>query len=171
MNSSFDKSLALVLDKEGGYSADSRDPGGVTNLGVTQNTLEEWLGHPVTDKTMRELSIVQVAPLYKSKYWMACSAPKLPVGIDYAVFDCAVNNGVGTAVKLFQESLGCVPDGMLGPRTLQLIDQKNKIEMVEKFCERRRDYYSKLKLFPIYGNGWLNRVEFVLKNAIAMIEE
>ena len=167
----FDASLKLVLQSEGGYSAESCDPGGITNLGVTQRVMEEWLGHPVDDKFMQKLTPEIVAPLYKAKYWMACSAPKLPIGLDYAVFDTAVNMGVGTAVKLLQESLGCVPDAMLGPRTIQLIDQKDPTMMLAKFCQRRRDYYSGFKLFPLYGKGWLKRVEFVFENALKMIGE
>ena len=105
MQNNFDKCLDLVLKSEGGYVNNSQDPGGVTNLGVTQRVLEEWLGHPVDDKTMRNLTVDQVSGLYKAKYWMACYAPQLPLGVDYCLFDAAVNMGPGRAVKLLQEMM------------------------------------------------------------------
>ena len=61
MQNNFDKCLDLVLKSEGGYVNNSQDPGGVTNLGVTQRVLEEWLGHPVDDKIMRNLTVDQVS--------------------------------------------------------------------------------------------------------------
>ena len=106
MQNNFDNCLALLLKSEGGYVNNPKDPGGRTNLGVTQKTWEAWVGRESSEKEMRALTKDQVAPLYKAKYWTACYGPQLPLGVDYAVFDAAVNMGVGRAVKLLQESLG-----------------------------------------------------------------
>ena len=171
MNSNFDKSLEFVLKSEGHFVNDSRDPGGMTNLGITQRVLEEWLGHAVDEKTMRNLTPEQVAPIYKAKYWMACYAPQLKVGIDYLMFDAAVNMGPGRAVKLMQECIGCVPDGIIGPRTFQLLDQKKPEDIVDAFSKRKTSYYESLKTFPVFGKGWLKRVEDVKFNALRMIGE
>ena len=38
----FDRCLAVVLDKEGGFSDDSQDRGGPTQMGITLATLAEW---------------------------------------------------------------------------------------------------------------------------------
>lgn len=167
MLSNFDASLALVLQSEGGWVNNSNDPGGETNLGVTKSVWEAWVNHPV--KTMKGLMPEMVAPLYKSKYWLACYAQQLPLGVDYAVFDAAVNMGPGRAIKLLQESLGCVPDGMIGPRTLQLIDQKDPLEVINAFSDRKTNFYESLSTFQEFGKGWLKRVEDVKFNAIKMI--
>jgi lysozyme family protein len=71
MKENFDSALKQVLDSEGGFSNDQRDPGGMTNLGVTQGTWEMWVGHPVDEKEMRSLTPEKVAPMYKKKYWDA----------------------------------------------------------------------------------------------------
>ncbi len=34
--------LAFVLEQEGGFSNDQRDPGGATNLGITIGELRAW---------------------------------------------------------------------------------------------------------------------------------
>lgn len=171
MNANFDKCLALVLKSEGGFVNNPADPGGMTNLGVTKAVWEEWTGHAVDEKTMRNLTPQQVAPLYKAKYWMACYAPQLKTGVDYCLFDAAVNMGPGRAVKLLQEAMQCVPDGTIGPRTMQLLDQKKPEDIVQAFSQRKISFYEGLKTFPVFGAGWLKRVEQVKQNALQMIGE
>ena len=170
MQNNFDNCLALLLKSEGGYVNNPKDPGGRTNLGVTQKTWEAWVGRESSEKEIRALTKDQVAPLYKAKYWTACYGPQLPLGVDYAVFDAAVNMGVGRAVKLLQESLGCVPDGQIGPRTIQLIDQKKPQDVIEGFSKRKISFYESLPTFPTFGKGWLKRVEDVKFAALKMIE-
>ena len=169
MQNNFKKCLELVLKSEGGWVNNPKDPGGETNLGVTKKVWEEWVGHEV--KTMKDLTPEDVAPMYQAKYWMACYANQLPVGIDYMAFDAAVNMGPGRAVKLLQECLGCVPDGTIGPRTMQLIDQKKPEDIVDLYSKRKTSFYEGLATFATFGKGWLKRVEDVKFNALKMIGE
>ena len=170
MNSNFQKCLDLVLQSEGGWVDGNKigDSGGETNLGVTKKVWEEWVGHDV--KTIKDLTSADVAPLYKAKYWMACYAPQLKTGVDYMAFDMAVNAGPGRAVKLLQESVGCVPDGVIGPRTMQLIDQKNAQDVVQAYSNRKTSFYESLNK-PQFIKGWLKRIEDVKLNALNMIGE
>ena len=97
MQNNFQKCLDLVLKSEGGWVNNPADPGGETNFGVTKKVWEEWVGHEV--KTMKGLTPADVAPMYQAKYWLACYANQLPMGVDYMAFDAAVNMGPGRAVK------------------------------------------------------------------------
>ena len=169
MQNNFKKCLEFVLKSEGGWVNNPKDPGGETNLGVTKKVWEEWVGHEV--KTMKDLTPEDVAPMYQAKYFMACYANQLPVGIDYMAFDAAVNMGPGRAVKLLQECLGCVPDGTIGPRTMQLIDQKKPEDIVDLYSKRKTSFYESLATFATFGKGWLKRVEDVKFNALKMIGE
>ena len=169
MQNNFQKCLELVLKSEGGWVNNPKDPGGETNLGVTKKVWQEWIGHEV--KTMQGLTPTDVAPMYQAKYWMACYANQLPIGVDYMAFDAAVNMGAGRSVKLLQECLGCVPDGTIGPRTMQLIDGKDPKDVVEAFSQRKIGFYESLPTFPTFGKGWLKRVEDVKQNALKMIGE
>ena len=63
MRENFAKALEHVLNHEGGYVNHPADPGGMTNLGVTKRVWEEWVGHPVDEKAMRNLTPAQVVPL------------------------------------------------------------------------------------------------------------
>ena len=114
MKSNFDDSLDRVLATEGGFSNHPSDPGGMTNLGCTKAVWEEFVGHLVSEADMRALTPDLVAPLYKRKYWDKVSGDQLPKGLDYAVFDAAINSGAGRAAKWLQEVVGVVADGAIG---------------------------------------------------------
>jgi lysozyme family protein len=168
MASNFKECLDLVLQSEGGWVNNPQDPGGETNLGVTKAVWEEYVGHPV--KTMKDLTKDDVAPLYELKYWRPCYCEVLPRGLDFVVFSMGVNAGPGRSVKLLQQSIGCVPDGVIGPRTRELISSSNGTTLIAKFSETRREYYRSLKTFPIFGRGWLSRVDKEEQEALNMIK-
>jgi lysozyme family protein len=165
----FLKSLELVLKSEGGFSNHKEDGGGATNFGVTQKTWEDWVGHPVSEADMKSLTIEKITPLYKMKYWNPAYCDVLQEGLNYAVFDCAVNMGTGRAVKTLQQAVGCHPDGVIGPRTMERINALPVELILEKFSNEKRIFYQGLKNFPTFGKGWLNRVEEVKKNALIMV--
>ena len=166
MASNFQECLDLVLKSEGGWVNHPSDPGGETNLGVTKAVWEEFVGHPV--KTMKDLTKDDVAPMYALKYWRPCYCEVLPRGLDFVVFSMGVNAGPGRSVKLLQQSIGCVPDGVIGPRTRELISTSNSANLIAKFSETRREYYRSLKTFPIFGKGWLARVDREEQEALDM---
>ena len=157
MNNNFKECLDLVLKSEGGWVNNPADPGGETNLGVTKRVWEEYVGHPV--ESLKKLTKEDVAPLYEQKYWRPCYGEVLPRGLDFVVFSMGVNAGPGRSVKLLQQSIGCVPDGVIGPTTRGLISSSNPTTLISKFSETRREYYRALKTFPIFGKGWLARVD------------
>ena len=162
----FKNCLELVLKSEGGWVNDSRDSGGETIWGVTKAVWEEWVGHPVA--TMKNLTEADVAPLYEQKYWRPCYGEVLPRGLDLLSFSMGVNAGPGRSVKLLQQSIGCVPDGVIGPKTRELISASNSATLIAQFSEARRDYYRSLKTFPVFGKGWLSRVDAEEKEALNM---
>jgi lysozyme family protein len=159
MTKNFRDCLDLVLKSEGGYIDHPKDPGGRTNLGVTQRVWEEWIGHPATEKDMRELTPAIVAPMYEMRYWRTSYCEKLPRGLDLLIFSMAVNAGAGRSVKLLQDAIGVLPDGVIGPNTMAKINEANVETLIDKFSEARTAYYKGLKLFPVFGRGWLNRTD------------
>jgi lysozyme family protein len=166
MASNFQECLDLVLKSEGGWVNHPNDPGGETNLGVTKAVWEEFVGHPV--KTMKDLTKDDVAPMYALKYWRPCYCEVLPRGLDFVVFSMGVNAGPGRSIKLLQQSIGCLPDGVIGPKTRELISSSNGATLIAKFSETRREYYRSLKTFPIFGKGWLTRVDREEQEALDM---
>ena len=169
MLSNWQKSFELMLKSEGGYVNNPADPGGRTNLGVTQATWENWVGRASDETEMRGLTPEKVKPLYKKKYWDAVRGDDLPVGLDYLMFDFGVNAGPGRAIKLLQSAVGVTPDGGFGPITMAAVQAIDPVELIEKFSQAKEDFYRSLSQFPVFGKGWLNRVSDVRDKAISML--
>ena len=169
MQSNWDNAFKMMLASEGGYVHHPSDPGGRTNLGVTQRVWEEWVGRESNEKEMRSLTSEMVEPLYKRKFWDACKCDELPSGIDYLVFDFAVNAGVGRSAKILQAAVGVTPDGGIGPITVAAVNAIPEAELIEKFSQAKEDFYRSLNTFETFGKGWLNRVAAVKVKATTML--
>jgi lysozyme family protein len=161
MKSNFEKALAHVLSSEGGFSNHKLDPGGMTNLGCTKAVWEEFVGHPVSEADMRALTPASVAPLYKRKYWDKVAGDNLPAGLDYAVFDAAINSGPGRAAKWLQEVAGVPADGSIGKQTLAAVDAFSPLELIAQYNDKRLQFLESLPTFATFGKGWSNRVSSV----------
>jgi len=158
MKQNFQPALTALLKHEGGFVNHPRDPGGITNLGVTKRVWEAFVGHEVDEQTMRSLTPEMVAPLYKQRYWNAVKADDLPAGVDLCVFDCAVNSGAGRAIRFLQQAVGVKDDGLLGPATLAAVKSKSTQQTIEKFTDIRQKFLESLFTFGDFGKGWTRRV-------------
>ena len=169
MKENFNVALQHMLRHEGGFINHPRDPGGMTNLGVTARTWEDWIGHTPSEKEMRELTPEKVAPLYKRKYWDAIRGDDLPSGVDYCVFDCAVNSGPGRAAKMLQEVVGVKPDGGIGPITLAAVKAVDPVVLINKYADKRLTFWQSLPTFDTFGKGWTRRGNEVKDEALKMV--
>ena len=169
MISNWAEALKHVLKSEGGYVFHKDDPGGETNLGCTKKVYEEWVGHPVDSNTMKNLTPEMVAPIYKNKYWDKVQGDALPSGLDYLVFDMAINAGPGRAAKILQTAVGVTADGAIGPGTMKAVNAMDVKELIEKFSVARLQFYQDLPTFGTFGKGWSRRVaesKFVAEDMI-----
>lgn len=169
MNGNFERCLALVLKSEGGYVNNPADPGGMTNLGVTKNTYAAWVNRTVDETEMRSLTPDDVAPLYEHNYWNRVAGNELPVGVDYCVFDAAVNLGPSQAIKLIQRALNVVDDGILGEKTLAASHQRDAAELIEQFSEEHLQLMQTKKTWATFAKGFQNRIDFVKETALQMV--
>ena len=170
MTDNFDECLALVLAHEGGYSDHPKDPGGVTNLGVTKRAWEDFTGAPATVEHIRDLTPELVRPIYRKRYWDTAHCGELQSGLDYAVFDCAVNSGPLRSVKLLQQALGVTADGVLGKLTLAAIQAVPAVGLIHDMCEERLKFLRDLSPFGVFGKGWTRRVADVRAKSIEMAQ-
>lgn len=166
----FPACLKVILKHEGGYVNHKLDPGGRTNLGVTQRVWEAWTGRKATEQEMRSLTVDKVAPLYRQKYWEAVKGRDLAPGLDLHVFDFAVNAGPARAIRYLQMMIGSHPDGKFGPATMRAlsnyIDQYGTAKAIKRYGELREQYYRQLRTFPTFGRGWLRRNREVTEEAL-----
>jgi lysozyme family protein len=177
MISNWDKSFDMVIAHEGGFTNDERDPGnklpdgrkGSTMLGCTQANWEKYIGHEVTQDDMKALKKEDVKPLYKRDYWDAVRGDDLPAGVDYAVFDFAINAGPAAARKMIQKALGVTADGSIGPATMKAIQEAEGKDLLDNFSNSKEAFYKSLPTFQTYGKGWLKRVADVQTSASTML--
>lgn len=169
MNRNWNKSFDLVIVNEGGYVDNKLDPGGATNWGCTQAVWEGYIGHKVSVDDMKALTKEDVKPLYKKRYWDAIHGDAIPSGLDYCLFDCAINSGVNRSAKIIQEIVGVFADGAIGNNTVSAITQLNPITAINEFCDKRQAFLESLKTFPVFGKGWSKRVSEVRIRALEMV--
>ncbi len=168
MRQNFAEALQKVLHEEGGFVDHPEDPGGMTNLGVTKAVWEEWVGHPVDEKAMRNLTPAAVAPMYRKKYWDKIKGDDLPSGVDYCVFDAAANSGPGRAAKWLQGCVGVEQDGGIGPKTLAAVAVVDPKVLVEDYAKRRLSFLMDLPHWGTFGKGWSRRVAAMQSTASSM---
>ncbi|GJD30004.1 hypothetical protein PMNALOAF_1247 [Methylobacterium adhaesivum] len=164
----FERALPLVLKHEGGYVDHPKDPGGATNLGVTIGTLSSWLGRPASKADVAALTRATVAPIYRANYWNAIRADELPAGLDYCVFDFAVNSGPKRAAMALQRAVGVADDGVIGSITLANIANRPVDATIERVMADRMTFLRRLSTWPTFGKGWTARCDGVLREALAM---
>lgn len=165
--------LKLLLVHEGGFVNHPDDPGGMTNLGVTRKSWEQWIGRKPSEAEMRALSPMDVAPFYEQTYWKQLRCHQMPIALAYCVFDFGVNSGIVRAAQFLQRLVGAKDDGKIGPKTLEAVQQyataKGLEVLIENYCDARRDFLRRLGTFKTFGKGWLRRVAEVEDKAKEMI--
>ena len=152
----FDQAVAFVLEDriEGGYVNDPRDPGGETSFGISKRSYPK-----VNIKSLTRDGAISI---YKRDYWDAAGCDTMPPKIAVAVFDCAVNQGVGIAKRLIQKAAGVGADGIIGPKTRAAIGRANQEDLVVQFLGWRLRRYAFTANASIYMRGWSNRVLYLL---------
>lgn len=170
MKDNFEQCLALVLKHEGGWVNHPADPGGETMMGVTKKNWETYIGHPVPSGSMKNLTVKDVTPFYRANYWNKIRGDQLPDGVDFAVFDYAVNSGVSRAARQLQACAGLAQDGLIGPKTLEAVQSKKAVDLCKCICDNRLAFLKSLKTWPTFGKGWSRRVADVKKVSTTMAE-
>jgi lysozyme family protein len=169
MQSNFDKSLAAVLVHEGGYVNHPRDPGGATNKGVTQAVYDGYrVRKGMPKQSVRSIADAEVSYIYKVQYWDAVKGDELPSGVDYCVFDFAVNSGVSRASKFLQAAVGVKQDGQIGFATMEAVRNASPSGVVTSVCDARLAFLKRLSTWDVFGKGWASRVAGVRKMALGM---
>ena len=152
----FDEIIEITLEHEGGYVNDPTDLGGETNYGIAKRF------YPDVD--IKNLTKEGAKEIYKKDYWDKNKVDDLPDDLKYIFFDCCVNQGRGTAVKILQRAINgkggnLTVDGRFGPGTsFGLAKYKPSIDRVR--CYRLKHYYDLVNKKPEQERflfGWYRR--------------
>lgn len=169
MIQNFKPLLKKVLVHEGGYVNNPNDPGGATNKGVTQHTYTSWL-YKVgrQNRSVKLITDVELEAIYKQEYWDKVRGDDLPNGLDYAVFDFAVNSGPSRASKFLQAIVGVKQDGVIGSNTLNAVKKFPTASLVSTLCDNRLSWLKRLSTWKHFGRGWERRVTEVKEVSLMM---
>ncbi|NBS35421.1 MAG: hypothetical protein EBS82_06235 [Methylocystaceae bacterium] len=155
MKENYAQALKQVLKYEGGYVDHPKDPGGPTNKGVTQAVYDTWRkSKDLSTQSVRNISDSEVATIYKNLYWDRISGDYLPSGVDFAVFDYAVNSGVSRASRTLQSIVGVTQDGVIGPETIEAA----KTYVAMAVTNKRLAFMQSLSIWSTFGKGWSARI-------------
>lgn len=172
MKDNFPKSLKLVLKHEGGYVNHPRDPGGATNKGVIQKTYDGWRAKwGLKRQSVKLITDDEIAAIYKQEYWDAVKGDGLPDGVDFAVFDFAVNSGPARSIRFLQTVTGVVIDGKMGGDTLAAANRTPPQTIIRSLCQKRMTFLRNLPHWDTFGKGWTRRVVDVEKVALELAHQ
>jgi lysozyme family protein len=151
----------MLLD-EGGYTLHTvqGDSGGQTYAGIARNAHPGWSGWAIIDEGSTPPAD-QVRAFYKAKFWEPMQGDGInSQRIAESVFSFYVNAGT-PAIKLAQIVIGVTPDGVIGPRTLAVLNEADEDKFVMAYAlakiARYRDIVTRDRTQMKFMLGWINR--------------
>ena len=123
----FGPAFEKMIHDEGGYQLTDipGDRGGMTYAGIARNPNPDWPGWPLVDRKEFGGSLTSmVREFYRQRFWNVIRGDEIrDQQIAETIFNFGVNTGIGTAIKLAQIIVGATPDGGVGPKTVELLNQ------------------------------------------------
>lgn len=167
----FPQALRWVLQHEGFFVNHPKDPGGATNRGITQRTYDAFRrSRSETPRDVRAIEEAEVRQIYREQYADAVWFDRLPSGLDYALFDFAVNSGPARAVKALQNIVGVRTDGIMGNRTLAAVKAHDSGQVITLLCDARQRFVRSLRTYKTFGKGWERRIAEVERKGVTLAE-
>lgn len=152
----FETAFQRTIGHEGGYSNDSRDPGGETKYGISKRS------YPNED--IPNMTLDRARLIYLRDFWEVANCHQYPAVVAIEVFDAAVHHGPGNAIRFLQGALGVAQDGVVGPITVGAINDQPSLEgLLARFLGFRLAFMADLSNWQYHGKGWARRVATILK--------
>lgn len=174
--------IGVILSEEGGLSNNPRDPGGLTNRGITYGVFKDLHidingDGVVNERDLKLLSEEDARKIYRHLYWDKIKGDQLPAGIDLSTLDFSVNSGVSKAVMTLQHTVNAfhpfsevlAEDGELGPLTqtaVNTIYAAHPAAFIEDYNNARLVFLKNLSHWPDFKNGWSNRVKDIQADSL-----
>ena len=156
----FDQAFEIVIGHEGGYSNNSADPGGETKYGISKRS------YPNVD--IASLTLDGAKQIYQRDFWGKAGCDQCDPGLALIVFDAAVNNGVGQAVRWLQGAVGVTADGVIGPQTQAAIKATDAQQALVAMHAARIYMMAGLSTWGTFGRGWSKRLAQIPYQAATM---
>jgi len=149
----FKAALDATLQSEGGYVNDPQDSGGETYRGVARKYHSKWEGWIRVDLLKQQANFPksldsdevlqqQIAKFYEINFWDKLQGDRIDdQEVANSIFDFGVNAGVRMSAKLAQLSVGATADGVIGPKTLALLNAQDRTKFLSLFTVSKISRY------------------------------
>jgi lysozyme family protein len=163
----FEKAFRKTLDLEGGdkYTNIEGDNGGETKYGISKKAFP--------NEDIKNLTLERAKYLHYTYYWEPLKLDGVDSHIAEEMYDTAFNMGVGTAIKILQDSINFLSpsntlevDGKMGPKTLESF--KYWINKDEEALFRCLNGFQFMRFVQIvlhnntqkkFSRGWMKRIQ------------
>ena len=126
------------------------------------------------DLDIEHLVESQAIEIYRKDYWDACKCDELPPALAVMVFDAAVQHGAGArqddAPAMLQRAIGSVPDGKIGPKTIEAAQKMDTAKALRNLFVERVIHYSNNRNWTVYKQGWMKRLGDVMIYAASFVD-
>lgn len=163
----FALAFKLLIGHEGGYTDNPDDPGnwtgGKVNSGTCKGTNYGISAASYPSLDIAGLTLHDAMTIYERDYWRKAGCADLPARAAFIVFDAAVNNGVGRAVRWLQTVVGSPADGAYGPNTRRAVNaalgkDPSGDTIAGEFHASRLRFMVELDTWKTFGGGWSRRL-------------
>jgi len=142
--------------------------GGSVGVGTLKGSKEgiSAASYPTLD--IANLTDETICFIYKTDYLDKVCFEQMPIAVGVIIADCAINQGVGAAKILLQQSVDVETDGYIGPQTLEAVNKynSNPDPLVIEIAARRGLRYAQTNNLQTFGLGWFRRLQIVTAYAI-----
>ena len=160
----------FILSWEGGFSNNPNDSGGATMKGITLRTFQSVYGNDKTVSDLKRITDEQWQHIFKKYYWDKWKADEIECqAVANILVDWIWMSGI-TSIKSIQRALKLKDDGIVGPKTLSLINSMHPYKMFLIILEERRKYIEKISKGKnkVFKKGWLNRLNSIQYNKLIL---
>ena len=142
---SFEKALNKVLQLEGGLTLHKNETEkDITYAGIYRKAHPDWQGWNYIDRGL-EPPFELVKQFYYENFYKPLEIIKNETIRDL-LFEFAVNASLKTAIKLLQKVVGAKPDGIIGKKTLQKLNEylldNSEEEFIKDYTLARIAFYT-----------------------------
>lgn len=167
-----DLSFPYLIANEGGFVNNPRDPGGATNMGITQADLSRWRAMPCSTEDVKNLDRFEARRIYLFWFWTPLKLDQIiSQSIATCIFDESVNMGLYAGAKTAQQvcnSLGSnlEVDSIMGPQTIAALNSCDPDKFITAFSSAMKAAYEQIIIhdpkMQTFYNGWMKRADRLL---------
>lgn len=152
----FDRAIEVVLQHEGGYVNNPKDPGGETNYGISKKS------NPTVD--IKNLTRENAKTIYKARYWEPNLLHRLnDPEVATAALDTVVQHGSKGGGRILQQAVtgAGVPtttDGKLGAGSIAAMNTADPKKLLANIYMQRKMAYERDPNAATFLPGWMKRI-------------